>query len=299
MIRHRFLLALTAIMLLGVPVLAMEPSEAPADSAETFLASLHFQKGRVELPDGIAALEVPENFRYIGPEDSRRFLEEGWGNPNGSGQIGMLLPMDTNLFGDQGWAVVISYQEDGHVSDKDAHAIDYDEMLVTMQASAEAGNATRGEQGFEPVTLIGWATPPYYDSQAKKLYWAKELRFGASPEHTLNYNVRILGRKGVLVLNAVSGMTQLPLIEASMEQVIAFTNFKEGHRYADFDPGVDQVAAYGLAALVGGKMAAKAGLLAKLSGLLVAFKKVIPIVVIAAGGLLARLFRRRKPRPAV
>ncbi len=287
------------IMLFGASALAAEPSEAPANSAEAFLAGLHFQKGSVDLPDGIAALEVPENFRYIGPEDSRRFLEEGWGNPNGSGQIGMLLPMDTNLFGDQGWAVVISYQEDGHVSDQDAHTIDYDEMLATMQGSAKAGNETRIEQGFEPVTLIGWATPPHYDSQTKKLYWAKELRFGDSPQHTLNYNVRILGRKGVLVLNAVSGMAQLPLIEANMEQVIAFTNFKEGHRYADFDPGVDRVAAYGLAALVGGKMAAKAGLLTKLGGILVAFKKVIPIVVIAAGGLLAKLFRRRKAQLAV
>ncbi len=296
--RHWFFLVCMVIMLFGASAWAAEPSEAPLNSAEAFLASLHFQKGSVDLPDGIAALEVPENFRYIGPEDSRRFLEEGWGNPNGSGQIGMLLPMDTNLFGDQGWAVVISYQEDGHVSDQDAHTIDYDEMLATMQASAEAGNETRIEQGFEPVALIGWATPPHYDSQAKKLYWAKELRFGDSPQHTLNYNVRILGRKGVLVLNAVSGMAQLPLIEANMEQVIAFTNFKEGHRYADFDPGVDQVAAYGLAALVGGKMAAKAGLLTKLGGLLVAFKKVIPIVVIAAGGLAARLFKRRKAQPA-
>ncbi len=281
-------------MLLNTPAGATDPPEVPYASAEAFLGSLHYQKGTVDLPNGIAALEVPDNFRYIGPEDSRRFLEEGWGNPDGSGQIGMLLPMDTNLFGDQSWAVVISYQEDGHVSDKDADTIDYDEMLASMQASAKAGNEARIEQGFEPVSLIGWATPPRYDSQTKKLYWAKELRFGDSPQHTLNYNVRILGRKGVIVLNAVSGMAQLPQIQTNMEQVIAFTNFKEGHRYADFDPGVDQLAAYGLATLVGGKMAAKAGLLTKLGGLLMALKKVILIVVIAAGGFCAKLFRRRK-----
>ncbi len=295
--RRCLILVLLSIMLLNTPAGATDPPEEPYASAEAFLGSLHFQKGTVDLPNGIAALEVPDNFRYIGPEDSRRFLEEGWGNPDGSGQIGMLLPMDTNLFGDQSWAVVISYQEDGHVSDKDADTIDYDEMLASMQASAKAGNEARIEQGFEPVSLIGWATPPRYDSQTKKLYWAKELRFGDSPQHTLNYNVRILGRKGVLVLNAVSGMAQLPQIQTNMEQVIAFTNFKEGHRYADFDPGVDQVAAYGLATLVGGKMAAKAGLLTKLGGLLMALKKVILIVVIAAGGFCAELFRRRKAQP--
>ena len=296
--RYHLVVIIMIIPLLGAPAWSGDSADQESPAAKAFLDSLTYHKGTVDLPDGIAALEVPESFRYIGPEDSRRFLEEGWGNPNGSGQIGMLLPMDTDLFGDRGWAVVISYQEDGYVADKDAHEIDYDDLLDSMQASTTAGNAARIEKGFEPVTLVGWAAPPLYDSQAKKLYWAKELQFGDTPHHTLNYNVRILGRRGVLVLNAVSGMEQLPLIQANMEQVIAFTNFKEGHRYADFKPGVDQVAAYGLAALVGGKMATKAGLLAKLGGMLVAFKKVIFVAVIAVAGLLAKLFKRQKARSA-
>ncbi len=296
--RYHLVVIITIIPLLGAPAWSADSADQVSPTAKAFLDSLTYYEGTVDLPDGIAALEVPESFRYIGPEDSRRFLEEGWGNPNGSGQIGMLLPMDTDLFGDQGWAVVISYQEDGYVADKDAHKIDYDDLLESMQASAQAGNAARIEKGFEPVTLVGWAAPPLYDRQTKKLYWAKELQFGDTPHHTLNYNVRILGRRGVLVLNAVSGMEQLPLIQANMEQVIAFTNFKEGHRYGDFEPGVDQVAAYGLAALVGGKMATKAGLLAKLGGLLVAFKKVIFVAAIAVAGLLAKLFKRQKAQPA-
>lgn len=298
MSRHDLLSIIAAVMLVGAPAWSAEPPAQEYETAEAFLNSFHYKMGAVELPNGIAALDVPENFRYIGPEDSRRFLEQGWGNPDGSGQIGMLLPIDTDLFGDEGWAVVISYQEDGYVSDKDANEIDYDAMLKSMQASAQAGNEARIEQGYQPVNLIGWAAPPLYDSQANKLYWAKELQFGDSPQHTLNYNVRILGRKGVLVLNAVSSMAQLPRIQAGMEQVIAFTNFKDGYRYADFDPGVDQVAAYGLAALIGGKVAAKAGLLAKLGGLLVAFKKVIFVAVIALAGLFTKLFKRRTIQPA-
>jgi hypothetical protein len=38
--------------------------------------------------------------------------------------------------------------------------------------------------------------------------------FGSEGDHTLNYNIRILGRRGVLVLNAVSGMKQLDAIRA-------------------------------------------------------------------------------------
>lgn len=283
------------------PVDTPETAETPepaADPIDGFLSSLNYQKGLVELPDGIATLEVPDTFRYIGPEDSKRFLEEGWGNPDGSGQIGMLLPMETDLFGDSGWAVVISYQEDGYVSDKDAEKIDYNELLESMQTSSRESNKAREKQGFPPVTLVGWAAPPHYDGQAKKLYWAKELRFGQDESHTLNYNVRILGRKGVLVMNAVSGMDQLPMVQERMEKVIGFANFKEGHRYSDYKPGVDKVAAYGIAALIGGKLAAKAGLLAKMGGLLVAFKKVFIIGFLAVAGFLGKLFKRRKTEPA-
>jgi uncharacterized membrane-anchored protein len=276
------------------PAWADETPEPTYESAEGFLNSLTFKKGLVELGNGLATLDVPENFRYIGPKDSQRFLEEGWGNPDGSGQIGMLLPMDTDLFGDAGWAVVISYQEDGYVSDKDAGKMDYNELLESMQASARESNKQRSEKGYPPITLIGWAASPHYDSQAKKLYWAKELQFGREANHTLNYNVRILGRKGVLVMNAVSAMDQLPLVQERMEQVLAFSDFNEGYRYSEFDSGVDKVAAYGVAALIGGKLALKVGLLAKLGGLLVAFKKVIIVALLAMGGLFKKIFSRRR-----
>jgi uncharacterized membrane-anchored protein len=295
--RFQFVAILVLLLLLVAPAWGTPSAEQRYESAQDFLDSFDLKAGSVDLPNGVAMLEVPETFRYIGPEDSRRFLEEGWGNPDGSGQIGMLLPTDTDLFTSSGWAVVISYEEDGYVSDKDAYQIDYDELLASMQASAREGNDARTEQGYEPVTIVGWAASPYYDSEAKKLYWAKELRFGDNPQHTLNYNVRILGRKGVLVLNAVADMEQLPLVEDGMEQVIGFTNFKEGHRYSDFDPGVDKVAAYGLAALIGGKVAAKVGLLAKLGGVLVVFKKFIIIGFLAVAGFFSKIFKRRKVGP--
>jgi uncharacterized membrane-anchored protein len=95
-------------------------------------------------------------------------------------------------------------------------------------------------------------------------------------------------------MNAVSEITQLGLVEQSMQQVLAITEFKEGYQYGEFDPGVDTLAAYGLAALVGGKVAVKVGLLAKLGALLLAFKKFIIIGLAVIGGLLSRLFKKKK-----
>jgi len=288
-----------AALLISLPAQAEDVPVNAYDSAEAFLDSMKFHQGRVKLPGGIAALDVPDAFHYIGTEDSKRFLEQGWGNPDGSGQIGMLLPVGVDPFGEAAWAVVIRYQEDGYVSDKDAAKIDYDEMLESMQTATVETNREREAQGYPPVTLVGWATSPHYDSTAKKLYWAKELKFGQGDEtHTLNYNVRILGRKGVLVMNAVSGIDQLSMVRSRMEQVISFADFNAGYRYSDFDPGVDKVAAYGLAALIGGKAATKVGLFAKLGGLLVAFKKFIFIGFFALLGVMSKVFKGRRSQSA-
>lgn len=288
----------TAVLISSLPALAGDAPDNAYDSAEAFLDSMKFQQGRVELPNGIATLDVPDAFRYIGPEDSKRFLEQGWGNPDGSDQIGMLLPTGVDPFGEAAWAVVMRYQADGYVSDKDAVKIDYQEMLQSMQDATLEHNKEREALGYPPVTLVGWAAKPHYDSSTKKLYWAKELKFGEDDNRTLNYNVRILGRQGVLVMNAVAGIAQLAMVQERMEQVNSFAEFNEGYRYSDFDPGVDKVAAYGVAALIGGKMATKAGLLAKMGGLLVASKKFIIIGFLTLAGLMSKLFKGRKKEAA-
>jgi len=137
------------------------------------------------------------------------------------------------------------------------------------------------KEGYDAIELVGWASPPRYDSVAKKLYWAKELKFGDSSEHTLNYNLRLLGRRGVLVLNAVANMDQLKLVESATPAILAAVNFQDGHRYADYKDGSDKVATYGLAALVAGGVAAKAGLFKGLLVALLALKKLLVVGVIA------------------
>jgi len=97
----------------------------------------------------------------------------------------------------------------------------------------------------------------------------------------------------VLVMNAVSAMNQLPIIKNDMRTLLADTEFNQGNRYADFNPSVDKVAAYGLAALVAGGIAAKTGLLAKLLVLILAFKKIILLAIAGIGGVIWKFFKRK------
>lgn len=273
---------------------AVDPeAEAMAAEAAEFESRLEYQRGRIELPGGVATLNVPENFRYLKPEQAERLLVEAWGNPPGTKTLGMLFPSDISPLSQEGWGVVITYVEDGHVDDSDAGSIDYEELMGQMKKEAVENNKEREKQGYPALNVVGWARPPLYEKAAHKLYWARELSAEGSPENTLNYDIRVLGRKGVLSFNAVAGMSKLGDVEGAMKDVMAFADFNPGHRYADFDSKVDNVAAYGIGALVAGKVAAKAGFLKVLLGVILAGKKFVVLAAIGIGALLVRLFKGR------
>jgi uncharacterized membrane-anchored protein len=252
---------------------------------------LSFQHGDVGLQNGLAQLKLGDAFRYLDPKQARRVLVRAWDNPpeSADGVLGMIFPSNVSPLDADSWGVVITYEEDGYVSDEGAEGIDYNAMLKEMKEDAASENAERKKNGFPEVEIVGWAEPPHYDRANRKLYWAKEVKFADTDEYTLNYNIRVLGRRGVLVLNAVGDLTQISSIRAGMEQVLAAVEFKEGHRYTDYVPGKDRAAEYGLAALVAGGIAATAGLFKWLIGLVIAI-----IAVVAVIGFL-RSLRRGKP----
>ncbi len=241
-------------------------------------------------------------FRYLDKGDADKVLEHVWRNPHDDTVLGMVVPAAIPLTDDHSWAVVVTRKDDGHVADADAAKTDYAELLKTMQQGTLDENAERKKAGYPEMTLVGWALPPRYDAASKKLYWARELAATGADQHTLNYDIRVLGRSGYLSLNAVAGMNDLATVQAGMQQLLPMVDFDPGKRYADFNPSTDKLAAYGIAALVAGGIAAKAGLFAKLGVILLAAKKFIILAVAAVAAGIKKLFGgkdRNKPGPTV
>jgi uncharacterized membrane-anchored protein len=268
--------------------------DAASDSAREFKPpELKYQTGDILLPNKVATLHLEESYRYLDPAETSKLLV-AWGNPPDSDTLGAVVPVGVDPFGDEGWAVIVTYIDDGHVDDADAKKIDYSDMLKDMKEGTHDANEQRNKAGYESVELVGWAEPPHYDELARKLYWAKELQFGSADVHTLNYDVRVLGREGVLSMNAVAGMPQLSSIERDMKDLLRIASFNEGFRYEDYKHGTDRLAAYGLGALVAGGLAAKAGLFAKLGAMLLAMKKFIIMGLVALGAFLRKFFGGKK-----
>lgn len=259
-------------------------------------AELARRGGDVALPGPKATLHLGEDHEFLDADTAERVLVEHWGNPpSQSKPLGMIVPVGVNPLAPGGWGVVVTYVEDGHIDDDDAEDIDYDELLEQMKAAEKGDNAERRRLGLDLLELVGWAEPPRYDATAHRLYWACELATpGDAGPHTLNYDVRVLGRKGVLSLNAVGNTDQMEGIREAMEHLLGAVEYETGGRYEDFDPDLDQVAAYGIAGLVAGKIAAKAGLWALLVKLLVAGKKLVLVLIAGIGVALGRIVRRNR-----
>jgi uncharacterized membrane-anchored protein len=270
---------------------------AQADERQV-LENLTFQNGTIALGNNLANLTLTPNFQYLSPADTKRFLVEVWHNPPqaAEGTLGAIVPSQVDLTGGEGWAIIITYDDSGHVSDDDAAGIDYDQLLKDMQQAMRDNNEERKKEGYEPIELVGWAKPPYYDSQAKKLYWAKQLRFGGDSAETLNYMIRALGRSGVLELTVVASMQQLPTVDGRINEVLGMVSFKPGSTYAEFSPGIDRTAEYGIAGLVAGGILAKAGFFKVLLAGAAALWKPIAIGAVVVFGAVGKFFRRLLPR---
>ncbi|HSI10636.1 MAG TPA: DUF2167 domain-containing protein [Chthoniobacter sp.] len=291
--RYLASIALLCTALLGAVQAAPASREERMAEAQKLADGLHYQQGEITLSGGLAKIKVPENFRYLNPADTRTVLSRIWGNPDsGSSTLGMIIPTGMSPMNEDAWAVIITYDEDGYVKDDDAAKLDYNKVLKDMKEGMKEANKEREKQGYPSIELVGWATPPRYDAAAHKMYWAKELRFAGSPETTLNYNIRMLGRRGVLVLNAVAATSQLAEIEQKTPAILSMVDFQEGHRYVDFKPGTDKVATYGLAGLVAGGLLAKAGFFKLLLAGILAAKKVVIVGAIALFGGIKKLFNK-------
>ncbi|HET9189733.1 MAG TPA: DUF2167 domain-containing protein [Rudaea sp.] len=290
----RGLSAALAIALLAPGLALAQDADSDGDAqAKQLVSSLNYRQGAVALAQADAHLNLGPQFRFLDTPDARKVLEGLWGNPPDDSVLGMVVPASVPLDSEHSWAVVLTESDDGHVSDEDAAKTDYPKLLKQMQEATEDENAEREKAGYSALHLVGWAEPPHYDAARKKLYWARELAADGSAQHSLNYDIRVLGRSGYLSMNAVAGMNDVAAVKAGMQELLPMVDFDAGKRYADYDAKTDKLAAYGVAALIGGGIAAKAGLFAKLGVLLLAAKKFIVLGLAALAGLWRKFFGKK------
>ncbi|TFF37083.1 DUF2167 domain-containing protein [Mucilaginibacter psychrotolerans] len=279
------------IVLLGLYAHAALAQDSTAIKTAAFEKQFTYQHGTIKVGDGIATVTIPKGFKYLDSVQAAKVLTDVWGNPK-TPTLGFIMPEENGIL--SGYVFNIQYDAIGYVKDDDAKDVDYDELLANLKTESNEENPEREKAGFPPITIIGWAAKPYYDGDKHILHWAKEVKFGTDSVNTLNYNVRVLGRKGVLILNAIATMNELEAVKSGVPQVLTMVEFSDGNKYTNFNSSIDNVAAWTIGGLVAGKILAKVGFFA----LAVKFWKVIALGFAVAGGAIKKFFTGKSNKAA-
>ena len=121
---------------------------APTASEQAFEESLTYRSGTIAVRD--ARIALPRGYRYLDGPAAQRTLTDVYGNPPHPEVEAMILPPGATVL-DNRYFVVVTYEDDGHVDDADAAAIDFDEMLRQMQSDGEDTNAEKTPAAKQPA----------------------------------------------------------------------------------------------------------------------------------------------------
>ena len=229
-----------------------------------------------------AEIKFPSGFRFANGDDTRRLLRAS-GEPSSGQEMGMLVSEEGR------WSVFFEFSDDGYVKDDDKDKLDADKILNSIKKGNEYGNEERKRMGVPPLNITGWEKEPFYDQATHNLEWA--IRAESEGRPIVNYNIRLLGRRGVMEVILVCNPDKLTATLPAFKELLAGYSYKQGETYAEYRQG-DKLAKYGLTALVAGGAVAVAAKTGLLTAIVLFFKKAWKLVivgVIAIGAFVKRL----------
>ena len=276
---------LVLLMLFPVAVAqAAQPEQSNAETAQaaqpaeeqSIFSGLKPTEGPTKVKLGTEGqLEVPAGHVFLGPQDTQTLLKRMENLPAGD-ELGLIAPEDF------AWFAVFSYDPSGYVEDTGDNAkIDSDGILKSYKDSMVESNKEKKARGWDTSSVVGWAVQPHYNKSTNNLEWAMRFKADGDGHEYDNYNLRILGREGIMEV-IVAGDSDEESLKA-VRPVLAGYSFVDGRTHAEFRQG-DKLAGYGLAAVIGGGVAAAA----VKSGF---FAKFLKPILLGGAALVAGLFK--------
>ncbi|WP_341793218.1 MULTISPECIES: DUF2167 domain-containing protein [unclassified Rickettsia] len=237
-------------------------------------------------------LHLPENYVFIPKAEAVAWLKS-WGNSGSSGIIGIIMPIVDN----QNWFIEVNYEKSGYIKDDDAKNWNADKLLQNLKEGTKEQNKYRKAKGFEEFEVVKWIEVPTYNALSHKLIWSIVGRTPGDLDeknYSINYNTYALGREGYFIINLITSYDFIEQDKLHVKTILAAVDYNNGKRYEDFLESTDKVATYGLAALIGGAVAKKVGLLTVIGVFLLKIWKIIAIAVAVFFGKIMNFFKRDK-----
>lgn len=289
----RCIAILTAVFVSFVLLPAISFAGTDSQSGNAY-ERLPWKKGPTTVEvGGIGTLIVPVGCMYVGEEGARQFMELSHNPP--SSELGVLIGNSERGT----WWASFEFDEIGYVKDDEKGRLDSDAILKSIREGTESSNVERKKRGWSEMEVIGWSTPPNYNSTTHNLEWGIRGReAGTSGDSSIseNHAIRALGRSGVLRCAVIADPQIMPAALTQFSGVLEGFKFNPGKGYSEFKEG-DKIAAVGLTGLIVGGAAvavAKSGLLTKFfKPILIAVFAFFASVFRAIGNFFARIFGRK------
>jgi uncharacterized membrane-anchored protein len=284
--------------------LAQSPSKAPDEQSRNAEASAAWQAGdkagtkgpaNISLADQ-ATVKLADGQFFIPKAEGTRIMRALGNTIYEPSFLGLIVGTKAS----DHWIVAARFIKEGYIKDDDAKDWNADDLLKNLKEGTDEANKDRLARGFPELEILGWVERPTYDAVPHQLVWSllsKRKDEPDSNEKGINYNTYALGREGYLSLNLLTSSSRVAADKSVARTLLTALSYNSGKRYEDFNNATDHIAEYGLAALVGGVVAKKLGLLAVIGVFLLKFAKVIGIGALALGTGLWKFFRR-KPEDA-
>lgn len=282
MINQRTFYLSIVVILLFLFVAEKSFAQTEEEYIDNTLANVEFQHGpdTADL-DNIAEISIPEGYQFAGKDDTQTIMEYIENLVSGL-EVGLIAPEGF------GWMVVFEFDPMGYVKDDEKNELDADAILEVAIEATEKANEERRKRGWGILSIVGWVKEPFYNEETHNLEWAIK-NVDEDGYYSLNYNTRILGRKGVMSVTLVCPPESLRVILNNYEALLSSFTYNSGQKYAEYVEG-DDVAKIGLTALIVGGGAA----VAAKSGLFKWLWKIIVLVIVALAGFFKKIFRRDK-----
>ena len=241
----------------------------------------------------LATLDLQPGSCFVPPDSTKDFMM-ALGNTFSGEVLGMIVAGSNDEW-NLDIMIVLESSPSGHILDADANKLDANAILESIRSRTEAANVERKNKSQGELKVVGCDEPPYYDQSKRLLVWSintVDFDNGAS----INYNQNMLGRDTLLRMVAL-GSVDNSKIKKFAKSAASNITYNPGKRYEDYQPGVDKVAEYGLAALIAGIAAKKLGFFALIIAFLVKGWKVILLICVFFGGTIYKLLGFTKTTP--
>jgi uncharacterized membrane-anchored protein len=188
--------------------------------------------------------------------------------------------------------IIFEYLKSGYVPIDDWSEVDPNSLLKEISEATEETNEERRKRGIEEVHVTGWLKEPTLDKHTNTVYWAIEGECDNKSKFVNSIALRLC-RYGFERVTWITQKESYASFGDHLDVMLHAHSFNPGYCYVDFVKG-DEVAGYGIAALVAATVGGK---VAKATGLAIILKKAGTLIFAAIAALFLKIkgiFNRKK-----